>query len=58
MEESGSSHLLDDDYDIQLAREMQQMEIMLASQDEQNVWLMCSRTSAGGGTVTPLSQGF
>lgn len=39
MEESGTSHLLDDGYDIQLAREMQQMEIMLASQDEQNVWL-------------------
>lgn len=41
LEDQGSSRLLDSEFDMQMAREMQQMELLLASQDEQAV--LCSQ---------------
>lgn len=34
MEGNGSTRLLDSDFDMQMAREMQQLEIMVAQQEE------------------------
>lgn len=47
MEESGGTRLLDGDMDMHLAREMQQMEIMMAQQADQQVCANSHRTRIG-----------